>query len=255
MTIRYLFFVFVTLCTSGIASLCVATPIVADYSVIPKTLYNPSSESKQTLPDTLLSQQAANGLITQQRNNTAPQMPINTFSADLQPRDEFLRMKASPQEKNTTTHFNFDFDGLLQTNTLTENALPQQSNQPDQPDQNHTSVNVNNILQDTVKVNEVLKELVEGSVEVYRSFSDPSTVGGFQTASSTVSFGNETYGASRDFLDAPPLIASQQQAPSGQPSWGEETFFDKLIEFCLSWKGLLTLCGFLIFNSILFKLV
>ena len=252
MTIRYLFFVFVILCTSGIASLCVATPIVVDYSVIPKTLYNPSSESKQTLPDTLLSQQAANGLITQQRNNAAPPMPISTNTVDLQPSDEFLGMNESPQEKQPTTHINFNFDGFLQTNTLVENALPQQSNQPLQ---NHASANVKNILQSTVKDNEILMELVEGTVEVYRSFSDPSTVGGFQTTSSTVSFGNESYGASRDFLDAPPLIASQQQAPSGQPSWGEETFFDKLIEFCLSWKGLLTLCGFLIFNSILFKLV
>ncbi|MBV1922326.1 MAG: hypothetical protein KUG73_16740, partial [Pseudomonadales bacterium] len=97
-------------------------------------------------------------------------------------------------------------------------------------------------------------------VEVYRSFRGSSVASGFQTGSPNVSFGNESfgnesYGSSRDFLVAPPLIAAQQQAPTARRSWGEETFFDKLIQFCLSWKGLLTLCGFLVFNSILFKLV
>ena len=256
MTIRYLFFVFVILCTSGMASLCMATPIVVDYSAIPKTTYSPSTVAKQPTPGALFSQQ----------NDVAPPMSIgasveapqasqkrqsnNDFSPN-QPSQQ-APQQASQQDKEPLIHLGFNFNGFHQTNTLEDNSFSQQ---PNHPNQNHASLNLKNILRDTVKDNEVLMELAEGTVEVYRSFSDASATGGFQAASTTVSFGNESFGASRDFLDAPPLIAAQQQAPTAQRSWGEETFFDKLIQFCFSWKGLLTLCGFLIFNSILFKLV
>ncbi len=256
MTIRYLFFVFVILCTSGMAPLCLATPIVVDYSVIPKTTFNPSPVSKQLSPDILLSQQTADNLI-KQKNNVAPPVSIGAsakeFQANqVQANNEFTLDKVSQQNKDSLIHLDLNFNGFHQTNTLEENTFSQQ---PNQPNQHHASLNLNNILRDTVKDNEVLMELAEGTVEVYRSFSSTSTTEGFQTAPSGVSFGNTNFGASRDFLDAAPLIAVQQQAPAAQRSWGEETFFDKLVQFCFSWKGLLTLCGFLIFNSILFKLV
>ncbi|OUR89732.1 hypothetical protein A9Q81_21005 [Gammaproteobacteria bacterium 42_54_T18] len=264
MAIRYLFFVFVILCTSGMAPLCIATPIVVDYSVIPKTIFTPPTESKPTHSNALLSPQTINELISQQQNDAAPPMSIRANAKEFQPNkelqsseepqsnDELLPTQSPQKDKETLIHLGFNFNGFHQTNTLEESSLPQQSNQENQ---HHASLNLKSILRDTIKDNEVLMELAEGTIEIYRSFSDSSTTESFQTTSPTVSFGNENVGSSRDFLDAPPLISAQQQAPRAQRSWGEETFFDKLIQFCFSWKGLLTLCGFLIFNSILFKLV
>ena len=260
MTIRDLFFVFVIFCTSGMTSLCMATPIVVDYSVIPKITFNPSNISKQFAPDPLLAPQTADNLIKQQNDDTPPvsiSTGVKVFQTNqkLQSNDDVSSNQVSQQNKDPLIHLGFNFNGFHQTNTLEENIFSQQSNQPNQSNQRHSSLNLKNILRDTVKDNEILMELAEGTVEVYRSFSNTSATQGFQTASPTVSFGNENFGASRDFLDAPPLIVTQQQAPTAQRSWGEETFFDKLVQFCFSWKGLLTLCGFLIFNSILFKLV
>jgi hypothetical protein len=255
MTMRYLFFVFVILCSSNMTSLCMATPIVVDYSVTPKTTLTTSASSTQSHSDDSLSQQETNKLIIQQKNGTAPPVSISTNTKEFQPNDDFnlddglLSNKDSQQEKDTLIHLGFNFSGFHQPISLAENPTHQQSNQ------NHASLNLKNILKDSVKDSEVLMELAEGTIEVYRSFSDSSAVGGFQTTSPTASFVNKSYGASRDFLDTPPLITAQQQAPTARRSWGEETFLDKLIQFCLSWKGLLTLCGFLIFNSILFKLV
>ena len=260
MTIRYLFFVFVILCTSGMAPLCMATPIVVDYSVIPKTTFNPSVVSKQPTPNALFSRQndatppmsiSADVVDSQANNEFQPNKAFQS-GQKRQSNDDFSPNQASQQDKEPLIHLGFNFSGFHQTNTLEDNTFSQQSSHSNQ---NHASLNLKNILRDTVKDNEVLMELAEGTVEVYRSFNSTSTTGGFQTSSSAVSFGNESFGASRDFLDAPPLIAAQQQAPTAQRSWGEETFFDKLVQFCFSWKGLLTLCGFLIFNSILFKLV
>ena len=253
MTIRDLFFVFVILSTSGMTSLCIATPIVVDYSVIPKVTFNPSPVSKQLSP----SPQTADNLIKQQ-NNAAPPVSISIGTKEFQtdqmlPSNNPLPLnEVSQQNKDPLIYLGLNFNGFQQTNSLEENIFSQQSNQPNQ---SHASLNLKNILRDTVKDNEILMELAEGTVEVYRSFSNTSATEGFQTASTTVSFGNANFGASRDFLDAPPLIAVQRQAPTAQRSWGEESFLDKLVQFCFSWKGLLTLCGFLIFNSILFKLV
>ncbi len=263
MTIRYLFFVFVILCSNSMISLCMATPIVVDYSVTQKTPLTPSSTLKRTLSDSSLSQQATNRLIIQQKNDIASPVSISINvkefqpNGDFQPSDAPLPNKGPLQEKAPLNHFDFNFNDFHQTNPLAENPTSQQANQENQ---NNASLNLKNILKDTVKDNEILMELAEETVEVYRSFRGSSVASGFQTRSPTVSFGNEpfgneSYGSSRNFLDAPPLIAAQQQAPTARRSWGEETFFDKLIQFCLSWKGLLTLCGFLMFNSILFKLV
>mgnify|MGYP007055201820 CR=1 FL=1 len=235
-----------------------ATPIVVDYSVIPKATFTPSTMSKQAHLDKLLSQRATNKLTIQQKNDTASPVSISTNTKEFQPNDDFqpndgfLPNKDPQQGKENLIHRNFNFNEFYQTNTAAENPTAQQYNQESQ---NNASLNLKNILKDTVKDNEILMELAEETVEVYRSFRGSSVTSRFHTDSPTVSFGNESYVSSRDFLDAPPLIAAQQQAPTARRSWGEETFFDKLIQFCLSWKGLLTLCGFLVFNSILFKLV
>lgn len=276
MTIRYLFIVFLILCTSGMRSLCMASPIVVDYSLNPKTTFNPSAVSKEKNPDKLISQQSSKSQNTQ-RHDDAPSkaiginikefQPSQAFQPnqgfqshqefqnieEFQPNNNLLPSKAPQEDKESIIQLGFSFNGFHEIHTPEENSTSQQ--QPNQENKNHSSLNLEHILRDTVKDSEVLMELAEGTIETYRSFNTSSSTNGFQSTPSAVDFGNDNFESSRNFLNTTPLIAVQQRTTTAQRSWGEQTFFDKLIQFCFSWKGLVTLCGFLIFNSILFKLV
>lgn len=268
---RNLFFVFLTICISGISPLCFGTPIVVDYSVIPKT-----SLHKLPVANPLLHQQWPNNLVNPTEIQRKPPTPISnngllinnasnaSSNTNVNNLDNDIGEKTSPPAmENQVAHKQviakqtsfiqqgFDFNAFHETNSFTEADNPQQLAQGAN---NQSSFSFRNILRDTVKDNEVLREFAESSIETYRSYRSDSVTVNLQ-ASNSKGFANEGHKSSRNFLEASPLVVTQQQAAPAQGGWREPTFIDDFVQFCFSWKGLLTLCGFLIFNSILFKLV
>jgi hypothetical protein len=243
MAIRYLFFVFVTLCSSSVTSLCMATLIVVDYSVAPNITFTPSATSKQADSDKLLSAQETNKLIMQQKNDSAPPMSTSKnvkklqFDGDFQTIDDLPLNKDPQQEKELLKNIGFDFDGIQQTSSLAVGSLPQQ---PSQKNQIYASFYVRDMLRDFIKDSKILTELAKDSIEVYRSVSGVFAGGKLQAkaASPTVS-----YEASWN----------SSISTAGDSFQDKETLVDKVIQFFFSWKGLLTLCAFFAFSSILLK--
>jgi hypothetical protein len=243
MAIRYLFFVFVTLCSSSVTSLCMATLIVVDYSVAPIITFTPSGTSKQAGSDKLLSAQETNKLIIQKKNDTAPPMSTSKnlkelqFDGDFQAIDNLPLNKDPQQEKERLKNIGFDFDRIQQTNSLAVGSLPQQARQKNQI---YAPFYVRDMLKDFIKDSKILTELAKESIEVYRSVSGVFAGGKLQAkaASPTVS-----YEASWDSSISTAGVSVQD----------EETLVDKLIQSFSSWKGLLTLCAFFAFSSILLK--
>jgi hypothetical protein len=243
MAIRYLFFVFVTLCSSSVTSLCMATLIVVDYSVAPNITFTPSATSKQAGSDKLLSAQETNKLIIKQENDTAPPMSTSKnvkelqFDGDFQTIDDHPLNKDPQQEKERLKNIGFDFDGIQQTNSLAEGSLPQQASQKNQI---YASFYVRDMLRDFIKDSKILMVLAKDSIEEYWSVSGAFAGGELQAqaASPTVS-----YEASWDSSISTADVSVQD----------EETLVDKLIQFFYSWKGLLTLSAFFAFSFISLK--
>ena len=112
------------------APLCMATPIVVDYSVIPKTTFNPSAISKQANSDKLFLQQTSNSPSTQQQNDVAPPMTISASAKEFQPNqesqsnegfqpnNELLPTKSPQQDKEPLLPLAFNFNGFHQTLSL-----------------------------------------------------------------------------------------------------------------------------------------
>lgn len=260
---RYLFFVILTICIGGISPLCMGTPIVADYTAIPKITI-PATQS-----DPLLTQSLSDLLNDQEKNDTNSLIPLNKKNQlvdntnntptpqqslgnqQISYGEEMAAQEQQPGEV-PFLQLGFNFDAFQETNAFAEEESPQQFTQTNK---HYSSLNLKNILKDTIKDNEILREFAESSIEVYQSYRSNAVQGNLQANTASTSFADDSYKSSRNFLDSSPLVVSSQQAPASQRSWGEQTFVDKVIAFCFSWKGLLTLIGLLIFNSILFKLV
>ena len=241
MAIRYLLFAFLAICLLVRATISQGMPIEVDFAVTQKpaiTSSPPPQMTKEWLSNTTNPHKIDDKVLS---DKEYPQLEDLTGIAN------------SSEKKKQRISFlqpGFDFNISEETNEDTENI-----ERLEQAVINHAQFNLKKILRELINDNQELSELAEKSLDAFQTNNPSTELGTIKTNTFTTNFSEYSYKAPTNPLVRSPLTASVERAPTAQRSWGEQTLYEKIVQFCFSWKGLLTLFGFLLFRSILFKLV